>query len=1332
MLSIGIDIGYSSVKLSLLEDEKIIYSCYRLHHGRGLECLAECLKEMETGCDSLDSLKMIGAGAVTGSGSRIISENGFGEFINETAAAIEGGLHIEKSAGSIIEIGGEGSRYISGFAAGNNSGIEVSMNSNCSAGTGSFLEEQVSRLNLNLEDYSKYALEATAVPRIAGRCSVFAKTDITHHQQEGESVNNILMGLAYAVVKNYKGTIIKRRELVKPVVFAGGVGLNQGIITAISDVLKLESDELIVPELCGNISATGTALLAGRNNYAIDLSSLIKFLESHDSFCDESPSELQSLYPFGSGYGSFKHKINYVAGIGDNIGCFMGIDIGSTSTNVVLTNTENEIIAFKYVRTHGNPIEALRKCFSEIVFEWGDRLKVTGVGVTGSGRYMIGKAVGADIIRDEITAQAAAAVFIDPDVDTIFEIGGQDSKFIMLEDGRVRDFQMNKVCAAGTGSFIEEQAKKFSIPINDFGLVALKGKQPTDLGERCTVFIESSIASHISRGASIEDIAAGLCYSIVKNYLNRVVGAKTIGRKIFLQGGIAYNQGVVNAFRSLTGKEIIVPPFFSVTGAYGAAILASNEKKAVSSDVKSAFKGFEISAENYRDKTSAEKQIKYNKEFNERCSAIVFNGYDGKLFAERKTVGIPRALFTFGMYPLFSTIFHELGFNVLLSEPTNERTIELGQEFSQDDLCYPMKLINGHVAELIEKKVDYIFFPDLHTVDHPGSASRQNYGCAYMQLAFKIINQNMNLASRGIKLLAPTIAFNKGKEFMMKSFASLGAALDRSPEQTGAALQKGMKAALDFEERMEENSHRVCESIKPNDKVIVLISKIYGVADPVLNMGIPGKLMELGFKVLSFFELPEGDISAEHPNMYWPFGQHILEPAKLIKEHPNMYAVFLTHHCCGPDSVFLHYFRDIMQNKPYLNIEVDEHSSGVGVITRIEAFANSIKPLPILPSKPVNDIIKDIPSGKPEIITSQKALPSDRALYLPNLYPYSDILASILGRHGIRTFVLPLTVALSVSEGRKHILTNELLSLTALLGDVFIKLKDAPKALFFIPQFEGAEVDGQYARLTRAKMDEAGFLEASVFAPFAEDFPLMEKALASDLFYGIIAGDIIRNASPSLRAKLLSELVVDVEGAMDLLDIVYGLAREAAVACNNWDFEKCLLATGEAFILYNDYLNEQTFSVIEKSHRVIYSPLSEALLLLWKDRLEAGGAGFISENYFSAVTTLEQNLCNIALLMGQNGPFSRDFAELSKVADWNVGYYAGAFGRYRCAASLREDEHIDGVISVCSTYENTGITLNTLHKGFSTSSSKPFLNLMFDGVYSENNMKKTESFLFYL
>ena len=1338
MYSLGIDIGYSSIKLALINSHKeIVYNTYILHKGRMKETLRRCINELVV----QQNVNHIGYGAVTGSGSKFLAKTAGITYTNEVSAIVEGSLAIRENIGSIIEIGGQSAKFITDFRGDDKSRIKISMNSSCSAGTGSFLEEQVSRLDLRLEDYSVYAGRATSIPRIAGRCSVFAKTDITHHQQEGVAVEDILLGLAYAVVKNYKGAVMKKLPVKKPILFVGGVAHNQGIITALRDVLHVDDDGLIIPEYFSHVGAVGAAILAQQDHCHINWEKLFNALKNAEDPHDEVQKRivLPRLVLFGKDDSVNKHVCQPGDRHNGNLECYLGIDVGSTSTNLVLMNKTYEIVAYQYLKTFGNPVEAVKTGLKQFNKEFGNRLSVLGVGTTGSGRYLIGKFVGADVVKDEITAQAKAAVTIEPSVDTIFEIGGQDSKFIRLEDGVVTDFQMNKICAAGTGSFLEEQAKKLNIPIDDFGTLALSSQAPLNLGERCTVFIETSVAAHLARGVNVDDIASGLCYSIAKNYLHRVVGQKPIGRKIFFQGGVAHNQGVINAFKSLTGKDIIIPPFFSVTGAYGAAILA---KEGMPHSM-TTFKGFDIGTAEpcLEDQGQSPSAIDNTGKFNRRVEELIFEGYNSTLDSNKQTVGIPRALFTFGMFPMFHAFFKELGFNVLMSEPTSEETIRLGQEYSLDETCYPVKLINGHVAELVQKQVDYIFFPDLYTVDHPGSEARQNYGCAYMQLAFKVVNQAMELSKQGIKLLAPTIAFNQGKEFMMKSFSGLGKQLGKSPEETGRALQKGMQAFQRFEKRIEENGKKVLKSLRPDEKTFVLISKIYGVADPVLNMGIPGKLMDMGYHVVPFYDLPEGDVSQEHPNMYWPFGQHILEPAYLVKHHPNLYAILLTHHGCGPDSVLSHFFREIMDGKPYLNIEVDEHSSGVGVITRLEAFVNSLKDVPVQHADAMETYVEKVTHKKVNIKTHLNELPPETTVYIPYMYPYSEIFRDILmtGRmpDGMNVQVLPMTNQASVDLGRTHTVTNEYFSLTTLLGDVLNELHQSARkpenpVAVFIPQTEGAEVEGQYNRFLRTKLDEEGFQHVDIVAPFIEDALCNTEEEVYLLFLGLLAGDLVRMAVPQYREKHLANIRELITTHCFELNALKEIARDIDEELRRIEQQKRVFVTGEPMLLFNDFMNDFTFRTIEENgHQVVYSPFSEALWMFWRD--------YADQNMNERTPILRQRLDELAGMiqeisgcLSENSPFEKHLNDLIAIADNTVGYYAGAYGRYRQAKLLDGLEHIDGIITATSTYENTGITLNILQKVFEHEQSKPILNLTFDGNKNENDETKVESFLYYI
>jgi predicted CoA-substrate-specific enzyme activase len=1340
------DIGYSAVKTALVDREnKIHYTKYALHRGDIKATLKNHLREIVKNYDS----KKITFGTVTGKGKHLFFSPEQVEPVNEITAMVEGASKTDEKIRSIIEIGGQGAKYITGFRNGEGSGIKISMNSNCSAGTGSFLEEQISRLSLTFEDYSVYAARAAAIPRIAGRCSVFAKTDITHHLQEGTPVEDILLGLAYSMVRNFRVAVMKKVPLEKPILFAGGVAHNQAIVTALKDLLNLEEGDLIIPDHFSCVGAVGAAILGIKDNRKINLTGMIKGLErmnapgaDRDEGITLPPlisfgrdDSLNRHDPLGIGEDSLEIGEGSLEigedsqGISENsLECFLGIDVGSTSTNLVLSDRDNDIISHRYLRTKGDPATAVRQGLKELNQAFGKKIKVVGAGVTGSGRYPIARLVGADVVKDEITAQAKAAVAIDRNVDTIFEIGGQDSKFISIRDGRVVDFQMNKVCAAGTGSFIEEQAKKFEIPINEFGDIALNSNHPIGLGERCTVFIETTIASHLARGARVDDIASGLCYSIVKNYLNRVVGQKKIGKKIFFQGGLAYNQGVINAFRAILGKEIVIPPFFSVTGALGAAILAKEEM----GNVKTAFKGFELKQEKALP-PGPDTGAKNKPGFDKKVERLIFEGYDASVDPEKKTVGIPRALFTFGLFSMFNAFFKALGFNVILSDPTDEKTIGLAQEYSLDETCYPVKLINGHAAQLVAKKVDYLFFPDLFTVNHPGSEARQNYGCAYMQVAFKIINQAMDLEKRDIKLLAPAIAFNQGQEFMMNSFANLGKALGKSRDESLNALNKGMQAFHRFEQRLKKNGEEIIRGIAPHEKVFVIISKIYGVADPVLNMGIPDKLMEMGYKTISFFDLPEGNIFKEHPNMYWPFAQHILDPAYLIKEHPNLYAILLTHHGCGPDSVTSHFFSEIMGPKPFLNIEVDEHASGVGVTTRLEAFVNSLSGTGVKAAREMEYYQKKVTHKAVNIKQSIKELAPGTTLYIPNIHPYSDIFKEMLVAKGVDARVLPMTTKASLDRGRKQTMTNEYFSLAALVGDVFSQLdrvREEKEIAFLIPQTEGAEVDGQYSRFVRTKLDERGLNHVGIVSPFIEDLVLNDPNDLNLIHMGLLAGDIARMAPKKERDSHLSTLLGLIRNNGLSMDALREMADKVHGEITTGGVKKKLLAMGEPLILFNDFLNNFSFSRLEdQGHRVIFAPFSEYMQLIWQDFSHQNGKEK-THMLKQRLAPLQERSKTLGISLNGETPFEADFDTLIARADETLGFYAGTNGRYRESKILGELPNIDGIITATSMYENTGIALNILHRGFEN--KKPVLNLTFDGNRNENDETKVESFIFYL
>lgn len=612
MQKAGMDIGSSTIKIVFTDNSRIIYSACREHCGTPMAVITEMLSELIKIYPHSGNVPI---GVCGSSVPNIIPECA---VISDIPAINEGTSHLCPDAAAIIDIGSKNARFI--VRTGNNTPPLFSVNEHCAGGTGSFFENQMSRLGMKIENYSEIVEKACSIPRISGRCAVFAKTDIIHRQQEGSDISDILLGLCYAMIKNFKAVIVKNLPVKKPVMLCGGTALNSGVIRAVKDVFSLSDDELIIPEKFRYMSAFGAAVMAD-GSFTVD--TLISLLAKH-----MATDTVPRLIPFDLTENVYMTD-PVCSGVINEDGGFLGIDIGSTSTDLVLTDSKNRLIDYQYLRTSDNSENAVRSGLDSIAKRFPD-LKIAGVGVTGSGRERIGKLIGADCIKNEITAQAKAASLICPEADTVFEIGGQDSKFISLKNGSVHDFRMNKICSAGTGSLAEEQAARLGLSIRDFGEIALTSSAPADLGERCTVFIESAVASAAASGTPLADIAAGICCAIVKNYIHKVTEQNLIGKHIVLQGGVAYNPAIVAAFRTYFGKRLTVSPYFAISGAFGAAVLAAKSMNGKTSQFRGSDGGYDMpdNSDNTAD----------NKVFYDRTLAALTADYDGSIDPKKKTV----------------------------------------------------------------------------------------------------------------------------------------------------------------------------------------------------------------------------------------------------------------------------------------------------------------------------------------------------------------------------------------------------------------------------------------------------------------------------------------------------------------------------------------------------------------------------------------------------------------------------------------------------------------------------------------------------------------------
>lgn len=988
----GIDIGSLTVKAVVLDGEgALVAHRYRRSEGKSRTTLISILDELLSDFPE-DQLASV---LFTGSGGNTISRLVGGQHINELVAQTRSVGEYYPDTQTVIEIGGQDSKYLAvnwNEQTGKMDLVDFTMNSLCAAGTGSFLDQQAERLGVSITDeFADLALQATNPARVAGRCTVFAKSDMIHLQQKGTPMPDILAGLCLAMTRNFRSVIGKGKPFTPPILFQGGVAFNLAVAKAFETVLHLKKGDLIIPEYHWLMPALGVALLAKDEAQASRPPSFTGWRALTDAQAIASVKKrkrmpnLISIPPIEKADGHDYQPTSTSAR--QKLPVFLGIDVGSISTNVVLIDGDGRVIARRYLFTAGQPLQAVQQGLGEVAAAVGDHVQVMGVGTTGSGRYLTGHFVGADVVRNEITAQARAAIQIDPTVDTIFEIGGQDSKYISLHRGAIVDFAMNNACAAGTGSFLQEQADRLHIDIeNEFSSLAFDAAAPACLGERCTVFMESDLIHHQQQGADVSDLTAGLAYSIAQNYLNRVVNKRAIGRNIFFQGGVAWNESVVAAFRQLSNRAITVPPHHDVTGAIGVALLAMEEMQARQSNNKgyaTTFKGFDLVDDHFETTTFECKKCPNLCEvsrfvvadeppiyFGARCDIFEEAGRRRNrgddipdLFAERAKllmgdyhtpakepsprrlrVAMPRALTFYDMFPYWRTFFKVLDIDLVLSPETNPQTLRLTAEHANAEMCLPAKAVFGHAMQLQKVQKDGTFIPGVRNRENIATGQPQNFYCPFIQAIPYLVQAHFELheIDENVLTFPYYLLWPEARKKMLQPLAKQ---LQRPLADLYRAADLAAIVQKEFYATLRQRGREVLDSLAPDQTAVVIVGRPYNTNDAGLSQDLPQKLRKLGVLPLPMDYLPLNDIdvSDHFSNICWRSGQDILAAATIIRDDPRLQAIYLTNFNCGPDSFLLSFFRMILDKKPFLELEIDDHTADAGVMTRCEAFLESLK-----------------------------------------------------------------------------------------------------------------------------------------------------------------------------------------------------------------------------------------------------------------------------------------------------------------------------------------------------------------------------------------------------
>ena len=991
---IGIDLGSVSLNsIVITQDREIVYeSPYKRHMGRMEESVSWLIKELYKNFD-MDTVRAI---AFTGNHGKTFSRILGGLYEFDTISQLTGALFIRPDARAIITMGGQDTALFRIRHKDKEWELE-SFNTNgpCASGTGSFIDQQAMRLATSiynncidtsqehidkiLSDFIELGLKSKNPSNVACRCTVFTKSDMIHLQNKGERLEDIIYGLHLGNARNYMSTIVSNQKLHEPILFIGGLSLNRLQVLT----LKRYFPNLIVPRYNTSIGALGVALRALELNidYKINLDPQDIIAKNYFSDLPFAPKlELNKTF-FN------ENKPIRTAVMGKEIPVYMGLDIGSTTTKYALVDQDRRIIHKDYVHTQGKPIEVTQGLMEGIHNDIGQNIRIIGVATTGSGRNVVGDFLNADLIIDEITAHARGAVEIDPNIDTIFEIGGQDAKYISIANTYPLDFDMNKVCAAGTGSFLHELANKYGINIvGEFEEIALSSETPIKLAERCTVFMESDLVSYHQRGAAQQDLMAGLCYAVVHNYLNRVVGKRKIGNRIMFLGGPSLNKGVVAAFENILGQGLIVPEHREVLGAFGAAI-SLLEKMTLENRNESSFRGLESSFKDPMKYT--EKICIADPNCHNRCKLKIYD-FDGRksvwggecgryeiaritgkrkenlfelreeiwqtfmsgLYTEladtpileadgRPTIGMQRSLYTIHTAVLWANFFDYLDFRLVLTPPTNNRISDMGIEAMTAETCYPVKVSHGHVRYMTGK-TSRVFLPVI--IDMPTSNdSERGFYCPLVQSNSHMVRAALDLKNEHI--MAPVIHLKLDRSSLGVELSSqLSGELRRSDRDIKKALEFAMEKQEQFIKEMHKKGEEILESHNPGTPLMIVTGRPYNLYDERLNLRLGRNLAKIGVTAvpMDFIDISSISIS-DFPNMYWGLGAQILRTAKFIRARQGYYGLHLTNFGCGADSFIEHFYRHIMGDKPYLILELDEHSAVAGMMTRLEAFKNVVE-----------------------------------------------------------------------------------------------------------------------------------------------------------------------------------------------------------------------------------------------------------------------------------------------------------------------------------------------------------------------------------------------------
>ncbi|MGC8927398.1 MAG: acyl-CoA dehydratase activase [Myxococcota bacterium] len=1380
MRYLGIDIGMMFVKVCIINKKgDIERKWYIRHYFEPIKALANIIEEVRS--FEPESFN------ITGSASEILKRiSNDIRPLDIIGSNIAFATHISGGIRHIIDIGAGSLSYVRLNERGE---IEnIATNSLCAAGTGSFVDEQLSRLGLNYDMVRQFK-RIEDPPSIATRCAVFAKSDITHRQQEGYSKEESYSGLCKGLATTIFQTLIRGKMIEDDILILGGLTLNNEVMYWLKKVL---GERVFIPDNSEVSGAAGAAILTLKDGgYPFD--SIYAILNSTGAIRKgerlRPPLRLNlSQFPEDLSLTSYVDvdgtEVRLYEDISNKkVSVFLGMDIGSTSTKCAIVDKQNKIVADFYRKTSGEPILSAKKLFVAMLSlkkRYNAEIEILGFATTGSGRRLIGELFGADLIINEITAHAEGAVSLFPDVKTIFEIGGQDSKYIRIEDKKVVDSNMNYVCAAGTGSFIEEQAKRLGFDINEVGN-KVEGILPPYTSDRCTVFMEQDINRLLKEGYSREEVLAAVHYSIIQNYLTKVVGNRRIDREnIVFMGATARNKGLVAAIENLLNVRVNVSPYCYINGAYGAAVILKQRHNY--SNFKSRFRGFEL-LDSDINVSKRECRLCSN-----RCQIFTAIGQNGKSISSwgymcgreedesvsrhspnyepynvrekiirdsllpvnkdyRFTVGIPRALSTYSYLPFFYNLLALLGMRPVISRRTDGGILSLGSYVLTSDFCYPVKVAHGHIRYLVDvARTDFILVPDMISEER-NNVTTNSLFCPYLSSLGSMVKSIFAMRGEDEKRL---ISFPLDMRMREEKILNLIYEELKSKDikitylKLKDAFEKAMQIQRDTERALEEKGKEIISSLKEDERAIVVIGRPYNSIDGDVNLSIPAKIAQLGFKVIPIDMVPF-DINllkGRFENIYWEYGQRIISALINVARNKRLNAVYISNFKCGPDSFLLSIAEDIMASKPMLILEIDEHGADAGYQTRIEAFAEVLKS----------------ESGEPVSLNTARNTTkplSERIVLIPPMHEItSRLFAASFRCEGYRSLPLPETTYESFNIGKMYTRGSECLPMIVTLGSLLDFINRSgylPSELaYFMPTATGPCRFGQYAILSEIALKKAGIEDIIIISPAAYNtYRGLSVSLRMRLWYSVIIGDLLYKMAMKIRPyetikgttdKVLSRYIKTFERGIERDMNLFEIMREAVEDFSKISIDKSrnlpiVGVMGEIYVRSEPFSNQKLIRYVEEAGAEVWlTPLSEWFHYVSEMRLFFQQEGLREKDPLSITKAIlfkqffrmtEREFFNITLPILAN----RVEPDVSETIELGSRYVSKLFEGETIITIGRAIEFIKSGVSLIINVSPFNCMPGTISSGVFERIQKEYnaciLNLFYDGEGDINHIIKT-------